>query len=465
MGILSDTMSSLLPVRKAAVATMIPIGTAGIPQSPKYSYESFAREGYSKNEIVYACIEERATSVGKPRWRAVRDTVTGADPVADHPAIRLLGRPNPWTPRSDFFAGIEMFLMVAGNAYIEKVRNRMGEVIELWLLRPDRVFPIPDPDRYVAGYEYRLNGAPYPLRREDVIHIKTRAVLDDFLGLPPLAVAAERVDTDNWMRSFTRNFLANAGVPVGLLNVMRQLSAEEKRLVQSRYRQEYGGQNVGNLLVIDADEAKYQPMGMPLGERGAALPELDEIDEARIIMVFQVPPSIIGARLGMGSSSYANRKSDREEYTVETVLPELERIGDYLTLGLLPEFGGADRLEVDPATVPALQEDQNARHERVRADYLAGIVTWAEARAETGREETPAAPSVVFVPVSGAFQEAPPEVVEPLDMTADQGGAADGDMGSMGDTNLEADMAGAAARPSTGAGSGPLVSRNGHGGA
>ena len=64
-----------------------------------------------------------------------------------------------------------------------------------------------------------------------------------------------------------------------------------------------------------------KPVLSQMGQRGLVVPELDEINEARLAMPFGVPLSIIGARLGMASSSYGNRKSDREGFWDETLSP------------------------------------------------------------------------------------------------------------------------------------------------
>jgi HK97 family phage portal protein len=390
------------------VAALSPAWAGGVGATlPDIDPVRVAREGYARNEIVYAAVEERVTSVAKARLRVAVRTPTGPEVDAEHPAQFLLDEPNPTLSRFDLLATIELWLCLAGNAYIEKVRDRRGQVVELWPIRPDRVRVLPAPDGRVQGYRVQVGGATVELPARDVIHFRARHPYNDYYGMPPLLPAAERVDIDVWMRQFISAFFRNAGVPQGLLVIAQRLDDEQRRLLQMQFRQNFGGPSGWHSLmvldgVLDASQARFESMGLPLGQRGLVVPDLDEINEARIAAVFGVPLSLIGTRLGYAASSYANRRSDRQEYTQETILPELERIAGTFTQGLRDEFPpqgrGAWWVEVDTTTVAALQEDENARHQRVREDLLAGVITREEARVLLGLPEQPTQDGTFYVP-------------------------------------------------------------------
>ena len=227
MGLLTTTLTRwLAPAAKtAAVGALIPPWQAGTPQAAPPAaggaYNRYATEGYGANEIVYACVEELATSAAEPAWAAYRRTAQGPETLPTHPVLDLLEQPNPFMSQYDLIAGIILYLQVAGNAYVEKVRSGSGRVTELWLLRPDRVRVIPDERTFIRGYEYTLGVEPRILSAADCIHVKLRHPADDYYGLAPLSVIAGRADTDNWAKAFTRAFFTNAGVPAGLLTLDR----------------------------------------------------------------------------------------------------------------------------------------------------------------------------------------------------------------------------------------------------
>lgn len=386
MGLIADSFASLariVPERKIAVGATVPTWEQGTPLYQKQSYYRYAMEGYSSNEIVFACIEELATSAAEPRMKALDQA--GED-IESHPILDLLDRPNPFLDRFQFWATVIMHLSISGNAYIEKVRSAAGQVVELWLLRPDRMFVIPDAVRFVGGYEYRIAEQTKRLDATDVIHIRTRNPLDDYYGLPPLAVAAGRVDTDNAMRAFTGAFFRNAGVPAGMLTLSKQMKTTERQIIRDRFRNDTSGvANWHSLLVLDATEATFTPMGQPLGERGLVLPELDEISETRIAMAFGVPQELIGARLSMRGQRSAAREA-RAGFWDETLTPLYQMLSEPLNTSLVPEFSGVDRVEFDLSTVKALQEDEDAKSTRILSQLAAGAISIQEARVDLGRE-------------------------------------------------------------------------------
>lgn len=421
MGALADALGRFgrfFPERKTAIGALAPTWEDGNPQNPRYwhNYLKFALEGYSRNEIVFACVEELATSAAEPRFVTVTKGQKGPEQQQDHPVLDLLEHPNPFMSRYSLIASLIMYRAVAGNAYLEKVRSAAGKVVELWPLRPDRMFVIPDRQKHIRGWEYRLEGdAPYFLPAADVIQCKTRNPLDDYYGLPALAVCAERVDTDAMMRAFTLAFFRNAGVPAGLLNITKQVTAAERQLIRDKFRGESGGpQNWHQLMVLDNTEASYTPMGMPLGQSGIVLPELDEINEARIAMAFGVPLELIGARLGMIHGNRSTTSAARAGFWDETLVPLYGELASDLSRCLQPEFADFDYLEADLSTVKALSEDDDAKHTRIRSDLAAGLISVQEARAAIGQEPEYDADAILIIPETLVPQRADQAINAPV---------------------------------------------------
>lgn len=383
---LARTIGSLGKAQTRQAVALLSAVQAGQAAFADYSYEALYREGYSRNEIVFACIEEWATDFAEPKLQAYNWTANGAELVPNHPAVAIWNNPNPWLSGDDLQAGLQMYKRLAGNAFMLKVRSGARKVVEYWLLRPDRVKVVPAREGGVSHYEYNGGSGPEPIPAADIIHLRTRHPFNDFYGMPPLMAAAGRVDIDNFMRDVVKGFLHNSGVPAGILRLRAQISEQDKELFRSRFRADFAGGNAGNVMVVtgDKDSASYEPLALPLGARGLVIPELDEIDEARIPMVFRVPPSILGSRLGMNSSSYGNRKSDREEFTQRQLVPEWQSVASALTQSLLPDFGGADFLAFDLSTVAALQEDMKSVSDMVIAQVNAGLLSREEGRKRLG---------------------------------------------------------------------------------
>jgi len=392
----------------------------GRPQYPVNNYNVFAREGYGNNEIVYACIEELSTSAAEPGLMVRR----GKNWTHEHPLIDLLNRPNPFMDRFEFWATVILHRSIAGNAYALLIRSRSGKVVEMWLMRPDRVRVVPSSSTYIGSYEYDTGtGNPVRLAVEDVIHFKTRNPLDQFYGMPPMMPIAGRIDIDNYMRDFVSTYFQKGGVPSGVLSVKQALSEEQKAEIKKRYSREFGGAGGWHsLMVLDSAEATFTPMTRDLGASGLVIPSLDEINESRIAMAFGVPLTIIGARLGVNSSSYANKRSDRESFWDEHLAPLYKEMAGPLNLRLVPNFPGVDEIAFDLSDVRALQEDKDQIHARARADYTSGGISLEEFRMVTGYGPLPSAGTFLIpgnlaaTPVAriGVILEPAPVLIAPV---------------------------------------------------
>ena len=401
----SEPLLSMFSIFKN-VSSFAPIAVtsfqSGQAQLPDGKYLSFAREGYQANELVYAGIEELATSAAEPHlvatvgdrketegwrhWDGQRWILDGG-----HELIALLNTPNPFMDRFSFFANVIMHLYIDGNAFACIVRSASGKPVELWLMRPDRVRIVPDKVNYIARYEYDSGeGAPYPIPVQDVIHWKKRSPTNDWRGQSPLMAGAGRIDMDNYMRKFATTFFERHGMPSGMLNIEGSTTPEERKEIQANFQREYAGpQGWHKLLIIGKNKATFTPMTQNLGNSGLVVPELDEIAEARILMLLGVPPELIAARVGMRNSSYANKRSARESFWDETLSPLYEEMDGPLNLRLVPNYPKVRRIAFDLSGVRALQEDEDKVHARIRADLAGGLVSLEEGRAKLGYGEVP----------------------------------------------------------------------------
>lgn len=387
MGWLTDTFTAIRPAppRNLLEWTGVAPWVSGKAQLLPAKYETYAREGYQANELVFACINMLATSAAEPVMHIRKP---GSDQwVSRHQLLNLMDRPNPFMDRFEFWATVIMHRALAGNAYALKVRSQSGKVVQLWLLRPDRVRIVPDENRFIRRYEYTTSSPdPIILPVEDVIHFKTRNPLDDFYGMPPLMVIAGRVDVDNFMRDFVKAYFENAGVPGGMLVTKNKMTADKIAEIRSRFKHTYGSAGWHDLMILDQTEASFTPMTSAMGPQGLVVPELNEISESRITMAFGVPLTLIGALSGAGNSSYGNKKSERESFWNETLKPLYRELVGPLNRGLVPDFFGVEEIAFDLSSVGALQPDLDTLHARIRSDFMAGYITRQEARTAIGRE-------------------------------------------------------------------------------
>lgn len=368
-------------------AASLVVGANLTPQWPDDNYLNFAAEGYNRNELAFACVQAIATSGSEARLRLITGPRDEPEEVESGPLVELLEQPNPEQSQFEFIEALLTYLYIAGNAYVFKLRGGAGRVLSWHNLRPDRVQVWPGAERgeRLRGYIYTLDGREFLVQPDDIIHIKRPNPTSDWYGLSPFHVLARRVNLDTSMTAFQKVFFENAGVLSGILKLKRRLQDEqEANRIRGQWRAQFAGiRNWHRIAILDED-AEYQQMAIDLDKM--TMLDLTQVSEARICAVFGVPPSVVGAMLGMESSSYANRESDQKLFWRSTLMPEYRRISGALTRGSRDDFSEAQRARIEPdfSTVAALQENADARYKRATEAFSIGFITRNEARVHVG---------------------------------------------------------------------------------
>lgn len=371
----------------------IPTWSSGQPQPLANDLRKFAEDGYSKNSLIYACIKEKATS-----FASLRPVVARADGtiLRDRPVLTLLNDPNTYQDGQDFAELAKTHFETAGNCYIEmrevssdpvrRAAMALFPVQELHLVRPDYVTIQPGTDRsrdvfvvVVGGREVRR------IPRSNMIHIAEPNLINDFYGLPKIALLVREGAVDLSMTDFELAFFRNAGVPMGLLKVRGNKTPEERQEIKSAFRKMYNGvQRWFDLMVLNADQAEYQQMGIPQAQMEGEGTRFHV--ESRTCSVFGVPGVIVGARYAMGVPQSVEEAE--HQFWAETMVPDSLRFARAYTKYLLPRFAvvqdrGAE-ITYDFTVVRALQEDRSRKMREVVRMILTGGFTVNQALLSMG---------------------------------------------------------------------------------
>ena len=174
-------------------------------------------------------------------------------------------------------------------------------------------------------------------------------------GLSPFSALAQSGDVDNMITKFLQLFFQGGAIPAGLLSFEGALDDATVAGIRERWQEIYGGyENWKEVGVLDSG-GKYERVGMNFEELGFA--SIDERNESRILGPFGVPPILIGSRLGLMRSTYANYKEAREACWEDTILPEMMLMQDDLQHYLHSDDGGY--VEYNIMKAPALRKDMD----------------------------------------------------------------------------------------------------------
>ncbi len=359
---------------------IVPTWELGRPKPLPIDYATLVRDGYQRNEIVYACIRYIANSAASAPIVCYGKDDEELDPL--HPLMNLLAHPNAVMSGSDLIEALLVMLNIAGDAFFEKERANGGKVVGLWPMRPDRVAPIVG--KYAPeSYTYTVGNMQTIFKANDVLHFRYYNPTDDVFGQSPLAVCARSTDADNERTDFTRTFFTNAAVPYGLLKTKVKLAQGEAARLQEQWQDQHAGTSKWHKVAVLDSDAEYQRLGLTQTEMD--FPGLTALSESRICMAFRVPPILIGALVGLDRSTFSNWAESRRTFWQDTMTPTLTKLADALTEGLAREFDGAT-VQFDFNQVQALQEDATQQWARAQQAVTGGWLSVNEARDIVGLE-------------------------------------------------------------------------------
>lgn len=345
--------------------------------------------------------------------------------VDDHEMVKLWYRPNPFYDSATMMKAVSTSWVITDNAYILKERNDEGRVKELWYEPHNTIraaYPS-DGSEFISHYEVQRGPDWLPRPVTDVIHFRNGLdPANPRYGLASTPAIFRELFGDNASANWYANLMENdAGFRyfLSIDNKAGELGQEDieniKKLLMAQIT---GDKKFTPPIITNAEPKKLQFSPEELDLRLQRY-----LAEERFCAVKNIPGVVMELGSAGEHSIYNNVSEGQQRFTNNYLVPYWKHIAETLTHGLLRDFDdNPDHYAFfDTSEVKALKEDENAMHKRVNGDYLAGIITRAEARRAISLDATDA-DKVYFVPKGGATQamdaEPPKDAAAPSTTTA-----------------------------------------------
>jgi HK97 family phage portal protein len=387
----TDILRSWLGGRANQKGAILPAAPGFIRHSYlKPTFAALVREGTQKNAAVLACVSALTFAFPEPPFQVYEDETDESPVIAKHPLRALLTKPNTLMGEAELMAITMAYLAIGGNAYWHKVRNRRGQVVEVWPYHAGNFFAVPGGPNWIERYDFNDGaGKLIPVDPADVVHFKWPVIdpTQPWQAQAPLMAAAGEVDTDSEATAYLYALLKNDAVPRTVLTVPadRFLQEDEVRRMREQWRERYGGSKKGEVAIVEGG-TKVERLGLDMAQ--LAFEALHRIPETRIAAVLRVPAIVAGLNSGLERSTYANYGQARKAMTQDTLVPLWRIVGSELGADLLPEVGGPlGDVRADLKRVQALQEDSDKRWGRVTGAWRDDLLTKNESRRALGYAE------------------------------------------------------------------------------
>uniref|UniRef100_A0A6M3IUN5 Putative portal protein n=1 Tax=viral metagenome TaxID=1070528 RepID=A0A6M3IUN5_9ZZZZ len=216
-------------------------------------------------------------------------------------------------------------LLTWGNCYAEKVYNKLGDIVELWPIAPNRITP----DRIENGtiiYRIMVDGKTIYLGRDRILHIPGLG-FDGFQGYSVIAMARKSLGLAMAMETFGSKYFGDGTHPSGIITHPLAIKNDNLRKALT---ESYAGLGKSHRLMLLEEGMDYKSVGIP--------PEDSQFLESRQFQIpevarwFNLPPHKLK---DLSKSSFSNIESEQISFVTDSILPWLIRLEQNYALQLL----------------------------------------------------------------------------------------------------------------------------------
>lgn len=307
-----------------------------------------AIEAPGSNGTLFSIMNQLSTATAAVRWHMdqytgnendVCDKCDGDDGagyrcVDRHPALVVWNKPNDHFTQTLFVESFEQHLDLVGEAWWV-VGYLMGKPVELWPVRPDRMAPVRDRSKFIAGYVYRSpDGQLVPLGVDEVVFLRQPAPWDVYRGAGAVQTLLTKLYGQRYAAEWNTNFFLNSARPDGVIEMPVHLPDTQWNEFQQRWQETHKGVRNAHTVAVLEHGAKWVDTNMSM--RDMEFPELNKVSREETREAFAIHPSILGLS---ESVNRANAEAAEYGHMKRLIVPRLERIRDGLNGPFLKLFG------------------------------------------------------------------------------------------------------------------------------
>lgn len=244
----------------------------------------------------------------------------GKDRAQDHPAYRVLhDRANPEMTSYIWRETAMSHLATWGNSYNERVENGLGELVEIWPLRPDRIqVKRDDAGRRVYWYLNR-DGTRTQIPNAKMLHIPGLS-FDGLVGYSPIALLRQSLAISQAAEEYGARVFVNDARPGAVVIHPKTLSDTARTNLRNSITLNHAGsKNAGKVMLLEED-MKFETIGFP--PEDAQFIETRKFQLEEIARAYRIPLHLLG---DLDKATFSNIEHQSLEFVKYTMLPWLTR--------------------------------------------------------------------------------------------------------------------------------------------
>lgn len=332
-------------------------------------------EAYASDPVIRPIVSRLQQSVSEAEWKLYVKSRTGdpqdRTPVNDHAVLDLLDMPNKFMPFGEIVARGQQHWELAGETSIVLgFQPGIPYPIDMWVLRPDRIAPVPDPYEFLVGWLYTApgDGERIPIGTGEMLRMVDPDPLDPYRGMGAVQALMRDLDATRYAKEWQGQFFANSAQPGGMVIADHRLDDAEFEEMTARWAEQHQGISKAHRVAI-LENVQWVQNSFSLKDLQMA--ELESLGRDKTLAAFGMPKSMIGV---VEDVNRANAEAGVFMFARWMTKPRLVNWRNMLNRQLLPYFDPRGQLELDFDDPVPENSDANIAELKNKADVVVELV-------------------------------------------------------------------------------------------
>lgn len=268
-----------------------------------------------RQSAVYACVRIISETIASLPFFVYKRLDRGKEKALDHPLFDILhNKPNEDMTSFTYRETILAHLLLWGNSYSLIIKNRLGEITQLYPLMPDKMKVEIKNNKVIYIYKNKL------INNEEILHIPGLS-FNGILGKSPISYAREAIGLGLALEQFGAEYFSEGTNVGGVVEHPKSLSPKAYKNLSDSLNEKYKGLGKTHKLMLLEEGMKYAKITIP--------PEDSQFIESRkfqvvdIARIFRVQPHLLQE---LSDATYSNIEHQGIDFVVHTIRPWLVRI-------------------------------------------------------------------------------------------------------------------------------------------
>lgn len=282
---------------------------------------------------VNACVRILSETVASLPLRLYRRNGNSSpEKVEGHPLAECLySAVNEEMTSFQFRESMMASVLLWGNAYARIIRNKQGQVKELWFLKSQ--YMVVDRDIHTGQITYTytddVTNETYTYAPRQIFHLRN-AMLDGVKGISPIEQASGVIGLALAAEQYGAKFFGNGANPGGVLEHPGVVKDPTK--IRESWNAVYQGSANAHKIAVLEEGMKYKAIG--ISPNAAQFLKTRKYQVEEICRIFRIPPHMVG---DLDRATFSNIEHQSIQFVVHTVRPWLVRWEQAITRCLLNE--------------------------------------------------------------------------------------------------------------------------------